>query len=358
MLFLLIPTAILLAAALIIFLITRFRPNTGFCWLVGTVAAFAVWGWTIYLHWLPESSFSLNLFNTTLGFVLDKTSWISMLASATLLLFAMLTAPSRLHPDFSTNTWDIILCAALTAIVASATDGRWSIIFCWMLFDLTVIAPLLINPRGQGNSAPLNEMVILQFGGTFLASLGLAVSEAGILLSTTAPASSLLFAACALRSGIFPLRIKKPEVNENVADEGIILKLTSLAVVFPLLARLNAAFVPDSIYQLLMLLAAASAFTCGLGALLSDSAFTKRQYMILGIAGFAFVSALRSQTTASIIWGAVILMAGGALLLYKNRSRLLDIVYLMRLPLGVGRESCCSRRLLLTSFCWQPMPAS
>ena len=341
MLFLLIPVAVLAIAAIIIFLITRFRPNTGLCWGVSTIAAIAVWGWMVYLNGTPETAFGIASLNLTLGFVLDNISWTYMISQAILLAFILFTAPSRLNPDFSTSFWGYGLLLSLIGVVGAASDGGWSVIICWVAFDLLLIG-IHLRKKEQGiSSVPIRDTLRINFSSTFLAILSLTISSAGTMNNLfannyQATANALLLLSCALRAGMLPIQKPQTGMNETYAGFETLRRLTAVTVSFPLLARISTRVLGNESYQVLLSFATIAALVSALGWMRDDRLSQKRIYFVAFSASFAFISAIRFNQTSALIWSVSLIVLGGPFLLYKIRSKVLDIIMLILMVLYSG----------------------
>ena len=341
MLFLLIPVAVLAIAAIIIFLITRFRPNTGLCWGVSTIAAIAVWGWMLYLNRTPETAFGIASLNLTLGFVFDNISWTYMISQATLLAFILFTAPSRLNPDFSTSFWGYCLLLSLIGVVGAASDGGWSVIICWMAFDLLIIGIHMLHKEQGISAVPIRETLRINFSGTFLAILSLTISSAGTMNNLfannyQATANALLLLSCALRAGILPIQNPQNRMNETYAGFETLQRLTAVTISFPLLARISTKVLGNGSYQVMLSFATIAAIVSALGWMRDDRLSQKRIYFVACCASFAFISAIRFNQISSLIWSVSLIVLGGPFLLYKIRSKMLDIFMLILMVLFSG----------------------
>lgn len=330
MIFLTVPIGILSFASLLIFLITRLRKKIGIAWLIGTLASLLVWCWIFYLKSTPESTFSITWQGLKLGFILDNTSWSYMAAIATMLFFIMASAPSQMDPDNSLNYWGFFLLITGIGIATVASDSGWSMIFGWFLFDLLTIVIQFFSYQKIYSFESLQKTLFIRIFSIFLAIVGLSIGNS-IELN---PAQSflegqretVLLIACAIRAGLFPFF--QPFQNGNATRKGLdtFIELSSVALVLPAIVRINSSAISNNAYGFFIFFSTLSVICGGLGMIFSNNNSSERHFFILTITGFSFISALRFQPIASVVWGISLLILTAPSFLYDIRSRLLNVV--------------------------------
>lgn len=337
--FLVVPVGVLFISAGSIWLQNKIRKNTGISWLIAVIAATIVWIWTLYLHWIPNTSFQIGRsafpgMNIPLLFTLDSVSWPYMMALASLLLVMMLTAPSRMNSETTVGRWIEYLLIVIIGLIAAASGGLWPVIFCWMVFDILDLL-FLLSISGQASFVELlSTMTAIRLTGTFLAAIGLAVSmkDSGGTYQADLISSAggvIILIACALRLGIVPIYQPYMEMPNSQVGLGIVLRLVSVVTVLPVLCRIPLTSLSPDIATALSVFAGFSALICSLGWILSKNPAHRISYFTTAVASMSFACILRGQQQASIIWGVSVILTGAPMFLYVAHGRRLNILLMI-----------------------------
>lgn len=328
--FLTVPTGILSFAAILIFLITRLRKKIGVAWFIGALASFSVWCWIFYLKRTPESVFSIRWQNLELSFILDNISWSYMAATATMLFFMMASAPSRLNPDSSSNDWGFFLLITTIVIATVASDSGWSMVFGWFLFDLLTVGVQFFSHQKIYPFESLEKILFIRIFSIFLAAVAIAIGNSIELNPEQSflegQRETILLIACAMRAGLFPFF--EPFQNENETRKGLntFVELSSVALVLPAFIRIDSSAIGNDAYGFFIFFSTLSVICGGLGMIFSNKNESERRYFVLTLTGLSFISALRFQPIASVVWGISLSVLTAPLFLYDIRSRLLNVV--------------------------------
>ncbi|MHC1771971.1 MAG: hypothetical protein AB9907_09590 [Flexilinea sp.] len=339
MTFLVVPVGVLFISAGSIWLLDKVKKNIGISWLIAVIAAIIVWIWTLYLHWIPNTSFQIghSAFPGTdipLLFTLDSVSWPYMMALASLFLVMMLTAPSRMDPETTAGRWIEYLLIVIIGLIAVASGGLWPVIFCWMVFDILDLL-FLLSLSGKASFIELiSTMTAIRLTGTFLAAVGLAVSmkDSGGTYQADLVSSAggmIILIACALRLGIVPIHQSYMEMPKSQIGLGTVLRLVSVIMVLPVLCRIPLTSLSPVIAAALSVFAGFSALVCSLGWILSKNPVHRISYFTTAVASMSFACILRGQQQASIIWGVSVILTGAPIFLYIAHGRRLNVLLMI-----------------------------
>lgn len=372
MVFLAVPVSILFIGFILSAFFFRHQKKIGLAWMAAALASLFVWIWTLYLHWVPDTAFTINAsanqkeaINFLLIFVLDDVSWPYMMASAAMLLILILTAPSRLNPDTSTNQWLLFLAITIISYISAASGGVWPLIFCWMIFDLIDLFSIYQHTKQVNLDSRIITTAIIRLTGTLLAATSLAMSTASarvlsqvsdsnmesfemqtaqsalemaaVAANNAAPENAfisqtgavILLIACVLRIGFFPIDQPYTKMVDQFSALGSMLRITSMILVLPILGRISLSLLAPDLAVILRILITIISIVGSIGWLLSENSQDGRSYATMAIAGMAFASALSGQQHAAIIWGVSLVLTMTPLFFYNTRTRMLDILPLI-----------------------------
>jgi hypothetical protein len=279
------------------------------------------------ISWNPPA-----IFPGSPALLIDAISWPYALAVATLTAAVILTAVARL-PYVNWRAWSATLALGGTGILAVLSGNTLTLLLAWAALDLAELIILLLQIR----SSTVRERMVVSFSvramGILLVILadlaGRADFEPLVFTSIPTTANIYLLLAAGLRLGVLPLHF--PFFDEVPLRRGLgtMLRLTPAAGSLVLLTRTAQNGVPDIFFPYLFFLAALSAV---LGSVLWAAArdeLSGRTFWILGMSSLSVASALRGETTASLVWGIALLLPGGLLFLYSARRQQFLIIPLL-----------------------------
>lgn len=337
-----VPVAVLLSAAVIVFLINRSHLNIGAAWFTAIAAGLFVWGWTISLSFRPDIHIRpiaesvpgiLEESGVFLGdqnsyFILDGVSYPYMLAVPSLLVILLMTAPSYMEPSSAPRLWFFYLLIEIIGFLSVAADNIVFIIYGWVIFDAIDIITQYIQVR-QIRQGFLTAIGV-RFVGTLLAAASLALSYSELGRNSGAFVSlkggTYLLTACALRMGIFPISQPYTEMPETRVGLGTMLRLVSVLTVMPVLSRIPLGGLRPDMRFILGLASGVAALTGAVGWLLSNNSFTGISYAALGISGMVFDCALSREQSVLMVWGVSIALTCAPLSLYQIRNRYMNLL--------------------------------
>lgn len=330
-----IPAAVLIAAALVILLISRSSSNIGAAWFSAILAALFVWGWTVSLYWRvgisSETGFTAGISVPGLEgsvFVLDRISYPYMLAVSVIPVILLLVEASFTDPKTASRLWFFYLIITAIGYLSVSAETVTFIIYGWVIFDVIDLTVQYLQVRPGMIRRSFFMTVGVRFMGTLLAAVSLAHSSAqpensGII----APESGFfLLLACALRMGIIPISQPYAEMNRSRVGLGTMLRLVSALTVMPVLSRIPYSSLNPNTVFLLNAAGGFAALTGAVGWLLSETAPAGGSYLALGIGGMAFVCAFSGDPLTVIPWGISLGLTCGPLSLYRIHNRVMNVI--------------------------------
>ncbi len=327
----LLPSAVLLLAALAIFILQRLRPSVGYAYMIGTLASLVCAVGVIYLRWhLPqllavEGWLPFSLFTDSPIFGLDGTSWPYIFCLATTCLAVILTAAVRLQYNISPYAWVGVLALHGVGMLAVLSANLLTLILAWTLIDLIELVILQAN----SSEHTLGIQTVLSFAvrvsGTVLAMIAALISRSQNLPPTFAqmPAINalLLLLAVGLRLGVLPLNLPSAQTIVQRRGLGTTLRLAPAAAALVVLARLPAGSIPAPFASpLLAICAMASLYAAVVWASLGDE-IRGRPYWLIALSGLAVASVIQGRPQASLAWGVALILPGCLLFLFSARGK-------------------------------------
>ena len=340
-----IPIGVLLAAALLIFLISRNRSNSGAAWFAAIIAGVFVLGWTVSLFFRPdiqivpfsdavsEYSGETAVFGDearSYVFVLDGISYPYMLAISGLLVVLLLMAPSYMESQTAPRLWFFYLMIAAIGYLSVSANTVVFIIYGWVIFDAIDLAAQFLQSRSEGIPRSFLAAVGIRFVGTLLAASSLALSRAespeGFNAFISLRGGAYLLSACGLRMGIMPISQPYSEMSSSRVGLGTMLRLVSVLTVMPVMSRIPMAGLLPGIVVLLNIAGIFAALTGAVGWLLSEDSFSGITYAAMAISGMTFVCAIAGDQEALIMWGVSIALTCAPLSLYRIHNPFMNIL--------------------------------
>lgn len=327
----LIPLLGLIIAALVIYVLERFRPNFGLSWLIAMLASIIQWGLLLLFHFRPPAAlevtdwlpFLVNI-DDRLLLQVDSVSWPLAFSLATLLLAIILTAPVRLTQKSYPLAWASNLVITSMGLVGVLSGNLITLLLVWSLIDiieLIVMLRTVHEPR-------LNSQVVIAFAVRVLGTVAaLAAFVSAQSLSTGTQASAfpqatlLLLAVVGLRLGVLPLNLPYQQEIQMRRGVGTLLRMASAATSLVLLARLTSMQLPTGWMNLLLLaIAVATVYAAGMWAG-AASELIGRPYWIIAVAGLALACVANGSPLKATPWATAMILSGGTLFLYSARAK-------------------------------------
>ena len=337
----LLPTALLLLAALGVLILQRLRPSVGYAWMISTIASLLSMGWVIYLRWhLPQLAvlkdwLPFTQFTDSPIFGLDGASWPYMFGLAVVCLAVILTASVRLEYNVSPYAWVGVLSLVGVGMLAVLSANLLTLILAWTLIDLIELVILQANSSVR----TLGIQTVISFGirvtGTVLAMVAALISRSQNLAPTFAelpPVNALLLLlAVGLRLGVLPLSLPSAQTLIMRRGLGTTLRMAPAASALVVLARLPADGISQPVGSLLLAFCALATLYAAVVWASASSEISGRPYWLIALSGLAVASVIEGRPSASLAWGLALILPGSLLFLFSARRR--QVLYLPALGL-------------------------
>ncbi len=327
----LVPLLLPVAAALVIFVLERFRPNFGLAWLIAMLTAVIDWSLLLVMQlrtpaplqvadWLPIAV----KMDDRLLFQVDGVSWPLAFSLAALLMAVILTAPVRLGQKSYPIAWASNLFILGMGLMGVLSGNLLTLLLVWTLIDLVELVVMLRTVH----EARLNTQVMIAFmvrvSGTIVALSAFIVGvnrNPGAEVSAFPQASVLLLVAAGLRLGVLPLNLPYQQEIQMRRGVGTLLRTVSAATSLVLLARLTPTQLPTGwLNFLLFSTAVITLYAAGMWVSAADE-LGGRPFWVLALAGMAIGCVLNGSPLTSLIWSTAMILYGGVLFLYSARAR-------------------------------------
>ena len=349
-----ITTLILFITALALLILRVMRPDFRPTWLIAVGGAFLAWlmlfFWQLQMPitfqfppWQPAS-----LFAESIGFLADRLSWPYAFSILSLLLAVLLTSVVREGFPDALRWAGMLMLSGLTLLTVTASNPL-TLVLIWAALDLVE----LITQLRFVDAPKASERVVVAFS-TRVAGIGLllwaniiSVNLGGRLdFSSMPPQAGLyLIAAAGLRLGVLPLHLPYTSESSMRRGLGTMVRLLSAASSLVVLAHIPAG--PTSTATIIMLiLTTLAAIYSGWMWLRAQDELSGRPFWIIGMSALAVAAALQANPTASVAWGCVLILAGGALFLVSVQHAQLSRIML------IGAWGLSSLPLSLTASAW------
>ncbi|MEW5938455.1 MAG: hypothetical protein AB1750_02230, partial [Chloroflexota bacterium] len=343
--FILVTALFLFVTALALVALRVLRPDFRFGWLMAAGGAFLAWLsvtlWQLFMPialalpaWQPA-----DLFKDAPLFFADQLSWPYALGLASLVLALILTAVAR--EDFPDPLgWAGAAALAGFGMLATLADNPLTLALAWGALDLMELVSQLRSAEGESP----NERVVAGFAARILGTglllwAGMTSLSQGDPLdfrSTRPETGMTLVLAAGLRLGVIPPRLGYAPDTFPRRGYDTAFRLIPAASSLILLARIPAESAQSPFAPLLLALVAFIAVYGGFQWIRSADGLAGRPYWALGVSSLALASALRGNPVGSVAWGAVLILAGGALFLSSSQNRILNRALLVLGAWGIS----------------------
>lgn len=327
----LLPSVLLMVAALALLVLRRVRPGFGFSWLIASGAVSLAWIGLMPLRLRLPSLLALETWSPTSVFPssptlsADYVSWPYALALVTLAVAVILTATARYQSTISPVAWAGSLIMVSLGLLSVMSANLVTLLVTWVaidLFDLVLSITQLPERR-------LSNRIVLTFSVRIIAIV--VVLWAMLASRSLGPPLDLgnidpqvgvyLLLGAGLRLGVLPLNLPLPEELPLRRGLGTVLRLVPAASGLVLLGRLPAAVAPPAWMPYLLGFTALAGLYGGVAWVGARDEFSGRTYWLVGMAALAVASAINGNPAASTTWGVALLLGGGMLSLHTVRAR-------------------------------------
>lgn len=326
------PIAFLVIAAIIIFIVDKFRPSIGGAWISALLGSLFSLGTILVFRWYPppelviENWLEFNSISFPLAFGFDSISWIFAFCVIVVLTGIFLTVPIRLTVSNDPKAWilDIILTA--TALLSVLAKTPITLILVWTMIDILEVVVLVIYSSETAISRQAVISLAARIVGTWVLLWAMFYSQfqgSGQIDFTRIPTEYglMLLLAVALRLGIFPIFIPFSREIPVRRELGTVLRFIVPVSSLTLLSRLSDLIIPSEWAILLSVVALLASIFGGIMFFLSSSELTGRSYWLVALAGMAIVSVVRGRAEAGLSWTVALILLGSFLSLHSYRKK-------------------------------------
>jgi hypothetical protein len=326
----LLPTILLLLAAMVILILQWIRRGYGFAWLIAAIVAVASWAIFLVFHWRVPPPFVLASWEPVRSYVvgvsfkIDQVSWPYAFSLAGLVSAVILTAGARLQHRSNPYVWAGSLAVAGMGFLGVLASSPVALILSWTAIDLFELLIML----GSVNEKQLSQQAVIAFSARVAGSLvviwALLLSQSDgvpLMLDSVLPGVSIyLLIASGLRLGVFPLHLPYPQEILKRRGLGNILRMVAPASSLVLLGRLPAEPISAVWQPLLIAFVALAVLYGGSMWLAAPDEVRGRPYWIISLSGLAIACVIQGVPMASQAWGIALLLSGGVIFLFSARQ--------------------------------------
>jgi hypothetical protein len=312
------PAGLLIVTLTLMTIMHRRDFSRGLIWSAGAIGSLAAIIASLFLlRQLPlevvvRGSLTSIYSRLPLTLLLDGTAWAYQTALLVILSAVLLTATRR-QATSGPEAWMASTGIALLGLVAIQAGTLSTLLGSWFLIDTLELIYLLVSLKPQHNLGKLVTSFCLRYAGILvgLISIGAESGESGFLI----------LLAAMLRLGVLPFWSYWGDFSALTGLGTIMQAVRVLSALTPL-ARLEAGAVPDQWAAWLILYCLLLMLYCAIRWLRLDSAGEGRVYWITAVSLLALTCVIHDQAVAGVPWVVTALLAGSALFLFTDRTRL------------------------------------
>jgi hypothetical protein len=323
----LLPAGLLIATLIFMAVMQRRDVGRGLIWSAGAVGSIAAIIVSLFLvRQLPLEivvrGSQASLFNRLpLNLILEGGAWAYQTALLVILSAVLLTATRR-QATSGPDAWMASIGIVVLGLVAIQAGTLSTLLSAWFLIDTLELIYLLASLKPRHDLGKLATSFVLRYAGILIAliSIGEEPGESGFLI----------FLAAMLRLGVLPFWSYWGDFSALTGLGTVMQAVRVLSALSPL-ARLEAGSIPEHWSALLILYCLLLMLYCAVRWLRLDSAGEGRVYWITSVSLIALTCVIHDQAAASVPWVVTALLAGSALFLFTDRTRLYLILALASL---------------------------
>ncbi len=343
----LIPSGLMVIAALVIIVLNQLKINVGRVWLTAAAFSLVSWGLVFSLKWFYPVNYALvNWFPFSdfyqEGFLLqlDIYSWPIALALSAIQIAIIFSDSTNINNIKIPNVWAGVFLINAVGLLAVFSTSVISILLLWTIIDLVELVIFLRTVYQEEN---INEAVIsfaVRTSGVILLIIGTLVSQsAGVPFSINNIQNNsgvIILIAIGLRLGVLPFNLPYSKSLPLRRGLGNAIRMVVVSSSLIILVRLGNSLPTIESQNLLLSLTAFASLFAAIMWVVSENELVGRPYWIISLAGFAIFSALEGDVNASLVWSLDLLIIGSVLFLYSDRNRYIQFLPLFSLIGLVG----------------------
>lgn len=336
----LLPIAINLLSAIVIFILARLRKNIGWVWLISTLLSLTNWGIIFASRWFYPINFRIGewfpmgeIYQQSINFQIDLISWPLLFALCAVQTAVIITDSSRLEEIPSSSIWFGVFSVYTVGLLAVMANSIMAILLVWVVIDVIEFIVLI---RTTLTNQQVNEIVVssaVKVTGLFFLILGILISyKQGIPLQINQQAGLVgyfLLIAVGLRLGVIPFNLPLVSGSPIRRSLGNSIRMISVSTSIILLLRLPIGLLTGPFRSFLLFMTGLGIFFGSIMWLSAKTELEGRPYLIISMAGLAIYSAINENQLAILIWTLALILDGSILFLFSIRSKRLLIFPLL-----------------------------
>ncbi len=318
----LLPAGLLIATVIFMAVMVRRDVGSGLIWsaaAVGSIAAIIISFFLVNelpLEVVIRSS-TTGVFNRLpMTLILDGNSWAYQTTLLAILSGVLLTAARR-QATSGPSAWMASIGIAILGLVAVQAGTISTLLSGWFLIDTLELAYLLLSMKPHHDLGKLATSFALRYAGILMALIAL---NAGGGQAEVKP-GFYIFLAAMLRMGSLPFWPYWGDISSMTGLGTMMQAVRTLSALIPL-ASLGAGVIPARWTGLVTLYCLLLMLYCALRWLRLDTPRDGRVYWITACSMLAFTCVIHDQAANSVFWVVTALLAGSALFLFTDRTRL------------------------------------
>jgi hypothetical protein len=325
----LIPSVLLLVAALTLALLRATRPDFRFSWPLTVASSLlallmvALWNAEVppsvtFVGWRP-----LEIPGSAPAFRGDGLGWPLALSVVALNLAVVLTSGARGEIENSLS-WAVTLTASGLSLMAVAAANPLTLVLVWTAVDLTEIAWRLRSVDAPATTERAVASLAVRLAGSGLLVWASLLGGASDFESLSPGAGLFLILAAGLRLGVLPPHV--PYSGDQISEGGAetVFRLGTAAASLIAIVRAPQLAGGPWLLGFLMLVTAAAALHGAWQWFIAPDLANAKPYWAITLAALAVAAGLRSSAVGAMGWSTALVLAGGALFLTTVREARFD----------------------------------
>lgn len=326
-----------LLIALIVFIVSRLKMNTGKIWSIAFTLTLANWGFILALKWLIPVEIVLSewfpigeIFQRNLLFQINPANWPILFSLAAIQFAVIATDSARLNEIPTPMVWAGLIFAFSAGFLASIASSIISIILIWVFVDLIELIIFIGAGLDEGN---INEIIVsfaIKILGTNLLIFALITSyHQGTPLRIDEVVNRigyLLLASVGLRLGVIPFNL--PFLSSSPIRRGLgnSIRMVNVATSIVLLLRYPIGELDVGVKSVLLFFTVIGVVFGAVMWFSSNNELEGRPYFIISMTGLAIYAAINGNNNAILAWTLAMILSDSVLFLYFSRGKKLSII--------------------------------
>ncbi len=343
----LIPSGLMIIAALVIIVLNQLKINIGRVWLTAAGFSLLIWGFVFAMKWFFPIDYAFeNWFPFSdffpLGFLLklDVYSWSIALALSAIQIAIIFSDSANISNVEIPNMWAGVFFINAVGILAIFSASFLSIILLWTIIDLV---ELIIFLRTVFQKEKISEAVVtfaVRTSAVLLLVIGVLINQTSgtpfSILNIQNNTGLIVLIAIGLRLGVLPFNLPYATSIPLRRGLGNAIRMVAVASSLIVLTRIGDGLFLIPGRTILLSLSAVASLFAAIMWVVSENELSGRPYWIISLAGFSIFSALEGNISTILVWSLDLLIVGSVLFLYSERNKRVQIIPLLAIVGLIG----------------------